>query len=123
MGSNRNNNDPTLVNCYSSGNISGTYPGGLMGAHAWNSKAGTGINSYYLLSDTVSNSVGKSTQAIESTALTAVTQTIIDNLNEYIEENTDDIDTTGWVKWVLNKNSEPTLDFKTTWDGAQWVEE
>lgn len=57
--------------------------------------------------------------------------TNIENGCPYEEENTDGetetktIDTTGWAKWVYNKNSYPTLDTTTTWDATtkEWVKE
>ena len=64
------------------------------------------------------------------------TQAFVDELNKNIEtgcpyeqENDDGttetvtIDTTGWAKWVYNKNSYPTLDLSTKWNGTEWVKE
>lgn len=46
----------------------------------------------------------------------------VDELNTFIETggNGDNIDTTGWAKWIYHENQFPTLDVKTTWDGTEW---
>lgn len=115
IGTNNGNNDPMLVNCYSNGNINGTYSGGIMGAHSWRrtGPAGTGINSYYLKSDTVNYSVGRrnadADELIESIGIEEVTQDIIDSLNTYIENDPDALGTTDWKKWALDKDGNPTF--------------
>lgn len=115
MGRNQGNNDPLLVNCYSSGNIKGTYSGGILGSHNWKNsgKAGTGINTYYLKSVTVNFSVGKrntdTEEMIESTRLDTVTEDVINSLNAYIENDPDEYGTTDWKKWELDKNGNPTF--------------
>ena len=47
----------------------------------------------------------------------------VDELNTFIETegNGENIDTEGWAKWIYNENNFPTLDMKTTWDGAKWI--
>ena len=47
----------------------------------------------------------------------------INELNAFIETggNGENIDTTGWAKWLYNENEFPTLDMKTTWDGTKWI--
>ena len=47
----------------------------------------------------------------------------INELNAFIETggNGEDIDTTGWAKWLYNENEFPTLDMKTTWTGTEWI--
>ena len=114
VGSNHGNNDPVIVNSYSNGNIiGGSYSGGIMGAHYWRSSgvAGTGINSYYLKSDTVTGSVGKRNEGVEemiaSTGIDVLTQEIIDSLNEYIENDADGLGTSQWKKWSLDENGNP----------------
>lgn len=102
-------NSAVLVNCFSSGRIKGTYAGGLVGSHNWNNTAAQGTNCYYLTSDTVTNSVGKKGQNMNATALTKVTQEVIDAINIYIEEDPDGIGTTNWKKWTLDENGDPTF--------------
>jgi hypothetical protein len=86
-----------------------------MGAHAWRmtGPAGTGINCYYLKSNTVSYSVGKrnadADELISATGITEVTKEMIDSLNEYIENNPDGLGTTDWKKWALDKDGNPTF--------------
>lgn len=109
---------PTIINSYGGGNVLGTYPGGLVGGQP--NKAGTGLANYYLVSDTVSNSVGTGKFSIESTPLTEVTQDIIDNLNKNIEDDIDGTGTTGWAKWGFDENLYPTLDITTIWNGTAW---
>lgn len=100
----------TMKNCYSSGNISGTYPGGLLGKRNWGGTgAATGTNCYYLLSETVTNSVGKSGQSMNSTALEKLTETEINVLNNYIENDPDAIGTTNWKKWELDNDGNPNF--------------
>ena len=47
----------------------------------------------------------------------------VNTLNTYIETggNGENIDTTGWAKWIYHENDYPTLDGKTTWDGTKWI--
>lgn len=90
-----------LVNCYSSGNIKGTYLGGIMGAISGDYPAKC-INCYYLKSDTVNNSVG-------GIGITEVTQDLIDSLNGYILNNEEGYVTTDWKTWALDENGNPTL--------------
>ena len=47
----------------------------------------------------------------------------INELNAFIETggNGENIDTTGWAKWLYNENEFPTLDMKTTWTGTEWI--
>ena len=45
----------------------------------------------------------------------------INEMNSYIENNDDGIDTTGWCKWILGDDNFPTLDFNTEWNGTEWV--
>lgn len=58
----------------------------------------------------------------------------IGQMNSFIEEGKivttvddttteEDIDTTGWAKWILGEDGYPTLDFKTTWNGESWITE
>lgn len=48
-------------------------------------------------------------------------QNFIEQLNNYIETNTDEITTLLWAKWIKGENGYPTLDFNTIWDGTKWV--
>lgn len=43
-------------------------------------------------------------------------QDFIDNLNGYIESNTDEINTKNWCKWVAGSNNLPVLDFSLIWN-------
>ena len=43
-------------------------------------------------------------------------QDFIDNLNGYIESNTDEINTKNWCKWVAGSNNLPALDFSLMWN-------
>ena len=47
----------------------------------------------------------------------------VNELNAFIETggNGENIDTTGWAKWLYNENEFPTLDMKTTWTGTEWI--
>ena len=83
-----------------------------MGAHYWKSSglAGTGINSYYLKSDTVTASVGRNEsveEMIASTGIDILTQEVIDSLNEYIQNDPDAFGTTEWKNWTLDENGNP----------------
>ena len=46
----------------------------------------------------------------------------VNELNSFIETggNGENIDTTGWAKWLYNENDFPTLDEKSTWNGTEW---
>lgn len=49
------------------------------------------------------------------------TNTVVAALNSYIESNEDEVDTTGWCKWVVGEKNLPALDFNTEWNGTAWV--
>ena len=101
------NTGSKIRNCYSTGNISGTYVGGIVGRHYWSPTVAEGKNCYYLLSDTISNSVGKTDQSMNATAVEKLTETEINVLNEYIKEYSDGLGTTEWKKWTLDNNGIP----------------
>ena len=46
---------------------------------------------------------------------------LLNNLNSFIENNADGIDTTGYAKWIKEEDEYPTLDFKTIWNGSEWI--
>ena len=99
----------TIINCYSSGKIFGTYAGGIVGRHGWNKTAAEAKNCYYLLSDTVSNSSGDSKQTMNAIGIEKLTTTEIDVLNSYIENDPDGVVTTDWKRWELDKNGNPSF--------------
>lgn len=41
-------------------------------------------------------------------------------LNTFIENTEDGIDKTGLCKWKTNAGDYPTLNFESTWNGAEW---
>lgn len=101
------------INCYSTGNLSGsTYVGGILGSGLWWNEAGcTEINCYYLKSVTVTKSSGHCL-TIEATGLDTLMQTQIDEINAYIDANqgSEEIDTTGWRKWKLGADGNPCFE-------------
>lgn len=114
---------PTVINCCSAGNLfklSGT--GGSIGY----TTIRTAKNCYYL--DGIAGTTGITAKTGETVfyqtsddpeAMT--TAKVVTALNSYIESNEDDIDTTGWCKWVIGDNNLPALDFDTEWNGTEWV--
>ena len=80
----------------------------------------TKINhSFYLIENIISSNnelfVGYNEQKMKS-------KEFVDELNTFIETggNGNNIDTTGWAKWIYHENDFPTLDVKTTWNGTEW---
>ena len=106
---NTGDSTPTMINCYSSGNISGIYVGGLLGQRSWGGVIATGINCYYSLSDTVTNSIGKSGQSMNAIALEKLTEEEIKVMNNYIENDSDGLGTNEWKKWTLDGNGNPSF--------------
>lgn len=100
------------INCYSTGNLSGTYVGGIIGNGLWGNVDGsTVINCYYLKNATVTKAYGLK-PAIEATGLDKLTQTQIDEINAYIDANqgSEEVDTTGWRKWKLGADGNPCFE-------------
>lgn len=105
-------------------------PGGLAGQ---DTRFGNYINSYYSSQYQYGIGWGSVVAGTKYTEEQLKDSSFVDELNANIEngcpyevENEDGttktltIDTTGWAKWVYNKNSYPTLDITTIWNGTDW---
>ena len=92
----------TLRNCF--------YLNGIQGSLAITEK--TGETSFYKTSED---------PEVKTTA------TVVEALNNFIElkgvlqEGDEEVDTTGWCKWVVGDNNLPALDFNKEWNGTSWV--
>ena len=102
-------NSLDIINCYNVGNISSTLN--------WNNFSGSIIaiirtitpnthNCFYLETGPAQTSIATpySKSYIQS-------QDFIDELNNYINSNTDGIDTKGWTQWIQGEDGYPTLNF------------
>ena len=91
------------INVYSTGNITGTTIGGIVGAALWNNASQNKFeNCYFLKSSTVQQSAGKNI-AVNATMLEELTNETIDELNTYITNNS--TLTSEWKKWTIeNRN-------------------
>ncbi len=76
-------------------------------------------NCFHLLQET-SSSANEYITIYDETKMKS--KEFVDELNTFIETegNGNNIDTTGWAKWIYHENDFPTLDTKTTWDGTEW---
>lgn len=104
-----------IINCYNVGETTSLWSTGSIIAII-RGIAPTTKNCYYLetLSKQTSIATPYSKEYMQR-------QDFVDELNNYIESNDDDIDTSGWAKWVIQANGYPTLDFNTIWDGKEWI--
>lgn len=76
-------------------------------------------NCFHLLQET-SSSANEYITIYDETKMKS--KEFVDELNTFIETggNGNNIDTTGWAKWIYHENDFPTLDTKTTWNGTEW---
>ena len=108
-----------IGNCYNVGEIHSTL--------GWKGWSGGIIAIIRVITPTVTNCFyidsgpDQSSIATPYSAEQMQSTNFIDELNTYITNNPDGIDTTGWAKWVQGSNGYPTFDFSTTWDGSNWV--
>ena len=91
------------INVYSTGNITGTTIGGIVGAALWNNASQNKFeNCYFLKSNTVQQDAGKNI-TVNATMLEELTNETIDELNTYITNNS--TLTSEWKKWTIeNRN-------------------
>ena len=98
-----------LTNVFSTGNISGETAGGIIGSAWWNNANNNKFeNCYFLKSDTVEKSSGKNI-VVDAKMLEKLANTEIEEINNYIENNEDNIDTSLWKKWKLGENGYPVF--------------
>lgn len=121
-----------LVNVFNVGeastNLTWWQPGGLMGTDSFYKSV---VNAYYI--STYPSGLGNNSRIIGSqyTEEQLQASSFVDELNTniqngcpYEQENDDGttttvkIDTTGWAKWVYNKDDYPTLDTSTIWNAT-----
>ena len=112
--------------------------GGIIGVANNQTTETIKLNLCYFNSDDVTKGIGRSAVteeiALGKTTTELQAEEFVNELNNNIESGcpyevkndegtteTVKVDTTGWAKWVYNKNSYPTLDLTTIWDGTQWV--
>ena len=97
------------INVFSTGNISGEAAGGIIGSAWWNNANSNKFeNCYFLKSDTVEKSSGKNI-VVDAKMLEKLANTEIEEINNYIENNEDNIDTSLWKKWKLGENGYPVF--------------
>lgn len=105
-----------IVNCYNTGELSSRWvKGSIIGQVRVITP--TTLNCFYLQR-------GYSREYDQTTPYTEQqlkNESFIEELNNYIESNSDGIDTTGWAKWIKGADGYPTLDFSIIWDGSKWV--
>ena len=116
----------TLINCYSAGTLRYTKGSGHNMCGILAGPACTFNNCYYL--DGVAGTTGltapASVRAFYKTSndpQALMTASVVDELNSYIESNEDDVDTTGWCRWIVGEDNLPALDFDTEWNGTTWI--
>ena len=91
------------INVYSTGNITGDIVGGIIGSAMYNNSAVNKFeNCYFLKSDTVDKSSGKNI-VVDAKMLEKLTNTEIDEINNYIQTNKET--TEEWKKWKLEGNN------------------
>ena len=120
------NNSGTSINCCSLGelkyiNWAGPGKSGIVATNGCTHK-----NCYYL--DGVAGTTGLTAPAsvrvfykTSSDPEALMTASVVDELNSYIESNEDDVDTTGWCRWIVGEDNLPALDFDTEWNGTTWI--
>ena len=129
--------EATVINCCSMGNLSvinGLSSHRVGAIHKASTANITHKNCYYLSGINIDNSSSTPITFIldkitgdnifyktsdDPDAMT--TAKVVTALNSYIESNEDEVDTTGWCKWVVGDNNLPALDFDTEWNGTTWV--
>lgn len=96
------------INVYSTGEITGNRVGGIVGGALWNNTSQNKFeNCYFLKSDTVQQSAGHNI-AVNAIILDKLTNTAINELNNYISNN--NTLTIEWKKWKLEKNKYPIFE-------------
>ena len=80
----------------------------------------TKINHCFYLIENITSSNNELIVGYNETKMKS--EEFVEELNTFIETggNGDNIDTTGWAKWIYHESDFPTLDIKTTWDGTKW---
>lgn len=111
-----------FYNCYNVGEIIGNNNtvGGIWGQTNISDEL-LKTNSLYMLNIQNQSSLNKSRGTIK-TIEEFKSKDFVDILNSFIENNTDEIDTTQYYKWKYNENDYPTLDFNEYWDGSSWIQ-
>lgn len=105
-----------IINCYNTGELSTKcYKGSIIGCVR--ACTPTTLNCFYLQQ----GYSGEYAQTTPYTEEQLKNESFIEELNNYIESNSDGIDTTGWAKWIKGADGYPTLDFSIIWDGSKWV--
>ena len=101
-------NHSESINVYSLGKITGNTVGGIVGSALWNNTSQNKFeNCYFLKSDTVQKSAG-SKITVNATMIQKLTNTEIDEMNNYIKDNTSI--TSYWKKWKLGENGYPIFE-------------
>lgn len=111
-----------FYNCYNVGEIIGSNNniGGIVGTSNISDQL-LKTNSLYMLNIENQSSLNKSRGTIK-TIEELKSKEFVDKLNSFIENNTDEIDTTGYYKWLYKENEYPALNFNEYWDGSNWVQ-
>lgn len=105
-----------IFNCYNVGEIDSFYSRGSIIAIIRGIKPN--INNCYYLNQKYENeyelTIPCTDEFLKSTEFVL-------NLNQFIENNIEKIDTIGWTRWVLSDEGYPTLDFDSVWNGSEFV--
>ena len=102
-------NSLDIINCYNVGNISSTLN--------WNNFSGSIIAIIRTITPNTHNCFYLETGPAQTSIATPYSksymqsQDFIDELNNYINSNTDGIDTKGWTQWIQGEDGYPTLNF------------
>lgn len=95
------------INVYTTGDITGNTVGGIVGSALWNNTSKNKFEScYFLKSDTVQKSSG-SKITVNASMLDNLTDTNINELNNYISNNGSL--TYKWKNWTLGSNGYPVF--------------
>lgn len=97
-----------IINCVNMGKVyNNTYRGGIIGFNWVPSKTPEVINCFYQKDNGIKGEANNNnSQAIE---FDVNTEEVIQKLNNYILETTEEIDTSKWKKWELGEDSYPIL--------------
>ena len=117
-------NNGSAINCYSAGTLSKKTSSSRTGFLLTNGAART--NCFYL------DGIKGTTNIVPNVAETVFYKTsddpdamttakIVDEMNSYIQNPDEGVDTTGWCQWRIGDNNLPELDFDTEWNGTAWI--
>lgn len=100
------------INVFTTGELTGTNVGGIIGSALWNNVSENMFkNCYYIKNSIVTKSTGKTITA-DATGITDLSNNEIEQLNKYINENPDSLETSSWLNWSIDVNSNPVFEVK-----------